>query len=395
MAARIAAIVLAGGRGIRSGGGLPKQYKDLDGEPVIASSLRLFLEHPQISLVQPVIHPDDRDRYASIGRRFGALAPVMGGMTRQDSVLAGLNAIEERKPDFVLVHDSARPFASAALVDRAIASVKTHGAAIPSLPVTETVKRVDADGSVRETVDRTALRLIQTPQAFAYRTLLDAHRRAAREGHHDFTDDAALAEWAGVTVTAFAGEADNIKLTTADDFVRALSRSAASLDDIRTGMGFDVHAFGDGDHVVLGGIRIAHSRALKGHSDADVVLHALVDAILGALGDGDIGAHFPPSDPQWRGASSDRFLRFAMERVKVRGGAVAHLDTTIVCEEPKIGPHRDAMRARIAEIAGLQLDRVAVKATTSEGLGFTGRGEGIAAYATATVRLRRTMNDAG
>ena len=395
MAARIAAIVLAGGRGTRSGGGLPKQYKELDGEPVIAPSLRLFLGHPQISLVQPVIHPEDQGRYAAAAMGLNTLAPVTGGATRQDSVLAGLNALERAAPDFVLIHDSARPFATAALVDRAIAAVQASGAAIPALPVTDTVKEVDAQERVNRTIDRTTLRLIQTPQAFAYRTLLDAHRRAAQDGRHDFTDDAALAEWAGLSVTAFMGEASNIKLTTAEDFVKALSARAALLDDVRTGMGFDVHAFGDGDHVVLGGIRVAHDRALKGHSDADVVLHALVDAILGALGDGDIGSHFPPSDPKWRGASSDRFLEFAIERVKARGGMVAHLDTTIVCEMPKIGPHRDAMRARIAEIAGVSIDRVGVKATTSEGLGFTGRGEGIAAYATATIRLPRTLTDAG
>ncbi len=393
MTARIAAIVLAGGRGARSGGDLPKQYRELNSEPIILTSLRLFLGHPQISCVQPVIHPDDRGRYTSIAGGLDLPPPVMGGSTRQDSVLAGLDALERMEPDFVLVHDSARPFATAALVDRAIAAVKASGAAIPALPVTDTVKEVDAHERVSRTIDRAALRLIQTPQAFVYGTLLNAHRRAAREGRRDFTDDAALAEWAGLTVTAFAGDADNIKLTTAEDFVRAESARAAGLDDIRTGMGFDVHAFGDGDHVMLGGVRIAHAHGLKGHSDADVVLHALVDAILGALGDGDIGAHFPPSDPQWRGASSDRFLRFAIERVKARGGIVAHLDTTIVCEAPKIGPHRDAMRARIADVAGLSLDRVAVKATTSEGLGFTGRGEGIAAYATATVRLRRTIGD--
>ena len=395
MAERIAALVLAGGRGTRSGGDLPKQYRELDGEPVIAPSLRLFLGHPQISLVQPVIHPDDQGRYAMAARGLNLLAPVMGGATRQDSVLAGLNALEPAEPDFVLIHDSARPFATTALVDRAIAAVQASGAAVPALPVTDTVKEVDVRERVTKTIDRTTLRLIQTPQAFAYRKLLDAHRRAAANGRHDFTDDAALAEWAGLSVIAFLGETGNIKLTTAEDFVKAVSARAALLDDVRTGMGFDVHAFGDGDHVVLGGIRIAHDRALKGHSDADVVLHALVDAILGALGDGDIGSHFPPSDPKWRGASSDRFLEFAAERVKARGGMLANLDTTIVCEAPKIGPHRDAMRARISAIAGISIDRVGVKATTSEGLGFTGRGEGIAAYATATIRLRRTVSDAG
>jgi 2-C-methyl-D-erythritol 4-phosphate cytidylyltransferase/2-C-methyl-D-erythritol 2,4-cyclodiphosphate synthase len=394
MAAKIAAIVLAGGRGTRTGGDLPKQYRELSGEAVILPSLRLFLGHPQISLVQPVIHPDDADRYAAATRGLDLAEPAAGGATRQASVQAGLNALERIQPDFVLVHDSARPFATSALVDRAIAAVKKNGAAIPALPVTDTVKQVDAQDRVSKTIDRTSLRVIQTPQAFAYTALLNAHRRAAQEGRHDFTDDAALAEWAGLSVTTFAGEAGNTKLTTAEDFVKAASASASLLDDIRTGMGFDVHAFGDGDHVTLGGVRITHDRGLQGHSDADVVLHALVDAILGVLGDGDIGEHFPPSDPKWRGASSDRFLSFAVERVKARGGIIANLDTTIVCEAPKIGPHRDAMRARIAEIAGLSIDRIGVKATTSEGLGFTGRREGIVAYATATIRLPRTSINA-
>jgi 2-C-methyl-D-erythritol 4-phosphate cytidylyltransferase/2-C-methyl-D-erythritol 2,4-cyclodiphosphate synthase len=216
---------------------------------------------------------------------------------------------------------------------------------------------------------------------------LDAHRRAHAAGREDFTDDAALVEWAGLKVTTFEGEAGNVKLTTADDFARAEAAHLAALGDVRTGFGFDVHQFIDGDHVMLGGVRVPHGRGVTGHSDADVVLHALVDAILGALSEGDIGVHFPPSDPQWRGASSDRFLAFAVERVKARGGRIAHLDSTIVCEAPRIGPHRDAMRERIAEIAGIAATRVAVKATTSEKLGFTGRGEGIAAYANATIRL--------
>jgi 2-C-methyl-D-erythritol 4-phosphate cytidylyltransferase/2-C-methyl-D-erythritol 2,4-cyclodiphosphate synthase len=240
---------------------------------------------------------------------------------------------------------------------------------------------------VLRTLDRTALRGVQTPQAFGFDALLAAHRKAHAAGREDFTDDAALAEWAGMTVGVFAGEAGNVKLTTAEDFAVAQARELAALGDVRTGSGYDVHAFIDGDHVWLGGVRIAHERGVTGHSDADVGLHALVDAILGALAEGDIGAHFPPSDPQWKGASSDRFLRFAVERVAKRGGRIAHLDLTVVCEAPKIGPHRDAMRSRIAEIAGVSIDRVGVKATTSEKLGFTGRREGIAALATATIRL--------
>jgi 2-C-methyl-D-erythritol 4-phosphate cytidylyltransferase/2-C-methyl-D-erythritol 2,4-cyclodiphosphate synthase len=253
--------------------------------------------------------------------------------------------------------------------------------------VTDTVKSVDAQGHIVSTVDRNTLRLVQTPQAFAFEALLAAHRRAHADGREDFSDDAALAEWAGLTVTMFPGEAGNIKLTSAEDFVRAQAIQFSALGDVRIGTGIDVHAFGPGDHVIIGGVRIPHERALTGHSDADVALHALVDALLGALADGDIGAHFPPTDPQWRGASSDRFMAFAVERVKTRGGRIAHLDLTIVCEAPRIGPHRDAMRDKIAALAGIDVTRVAVKATTSERLGFTGRGEGIAAYATATVRL--------
>jgi 2-C-methyl-D-erythritol 4-phosphate cytidylyltransferase/2-C-methyl-D-erythritol 2,4-cyclodiphosphate synthase len=255
------------------------------------------------------------------------------------------------------------------------------------LPVTDTVKRLGPDGNIEKTIDRGPLRLVQTPQAFVFDALLDAHRRAAEKSRDDFTDDAALAEWAGMTVSVFAGEPGNIKLTTPEDFARAEATQSAMLGDVRTGSGLDVHAFGPGDHVMLGGVRIAHTRALTGHSDADVALHALTDAILGALADGDIGAHFPPSDPQWRGASSDRFLAFAVDRVRSRKGRIGHLDLTIVCEAPRIGAHRDAMRANIAKLAGIGVERVGVKATTSEKLGFTGRGEGIAAYATATIRL--------
>lgn len=315
------------------------------------------------------------------------LSPVGGGATRQGSVLAGLEALQARAPDIVLVHDAARPFCSVELVSRAIVACRDTGAAIPALEVTDTIKRVDAEGHVSGTVDRAHLRAVQTPQAFAFGPLLDAHRRAAKEGRHDFTDDAALAEWAGITVSVFPGEAGNVKLTTDEDFAKAEARRIASLADLRLGNGFDVHAFADGDHVWLGGVKIPHDRGLTGHSDADVALHAIVDAILGAIADGDIGKHFSPNDPRWKGASSDQFLKFAAERVAKRGGKIAHIDLTIVCEAPRIGPHRDAMRKRIAEIAEMSIDRVAVKATTSEQLGFTGRKEGIAAMATATVRL--------
>src|SRR5262245_1667543 len=394
MADRIAAVVVAAGRGLRAGGDLPKQYRRILGEPVVRPSLAAFALHRGIFALQPVIHPDDGALFQEASNGLELLPAVPGGATRQASVRAGLEALERHRPDLVLVHDAARPFASEALITRAIAAAAASGAAVPVVAVADTVKTVDAAGCVTGTVDRAHLRLVQTPQAFGFAALLDAHRRAKVAGRDDFTDDAHIAEWAGLKVNTFEGETGNVKLTTNDDFIRAEASMLAALSDVRTGFGFDVHTFGAGDHVMLGGVRIPHDRALKGHSDADVVLHALVDAILGALGDGDIGAHFPPSDPKWRGASSDRFLAFAVDRVKERGGGVAHLDATIVCEMPKIGPHRDAMRTRIAQIAGITVDRVGVKATTSEGLGFTGRGEGIVAYATATIRLRRTA-DAG
>ena len=387
MAGRVAAVVVAAGRGQRVGGDVPKQYRTICGEPVIRPALAAFLGHSRIDAVQPVIHAHDAEAFRAATAGLQSLPAVWGGATRQASVRAGLEALRATQPDFVLIHDAARPFLTGALITRAIDAAAEHRAAVPAVPVADTVKKVDERESVIETLDRSRLRLVQTPQAFAFDLILDAHHRAAAAGREDFTDDAALAEWAGHRVTVFPGEATNVKLTTNDDFIRAEALRISALGDVRTGNGFDVHAFGEGDHVMLGGIRIAHSHGLSGHSDADVVLHALVDALLGALADGDIGSHFPPSDPQWRGASSDRFLAFACERVRARSGLIAHLDATVVCEAPRIGPHRDIMRARIAAIAEIPVERVAVKATTSEKLGFTGRGEGIVAIATATVRL--------
>src|SRR5215510_7886749 len=385
--ARVAAIVVAAGQGVRAGGDLPKQFRRLGGDTLLQRALSAFTGATAVSLVQPVIRPADLALVRTLTDGMDILPPVSGGATRQASVRAGLEALEPHEPDIVLVHDAARPFASSALIARAIAAAEKTGAAIPGLPVTDTVKRIDRTGMIETTLDRNSIRLVQTPQAFAFPALLKAHRSAATQGRDDFTDDAALAEWAGMKVSVFEGEPGNIKLTTPEDFLRAESQQFAALGDVRTGSGLDVHAFGPGDHVTLGGIRIAHDKALTGHSDADVALHAITDAVLGAIADGDIGTHFPPSNPQWRGASSDQFLAFAVERVRARGGRIAHLDLTIVCEAPRISAHRDAIRASIARIAGVDVERVAVKATTSEKLGFTGRGEGIVAYATATVRL--------
>jgi 2-C-methyl-D-erythritol 4-phosphate cytidylyltransferase/2-C-methyl-D-erythritol 2,4-cyclodiphosphate synthase len=386
MPGEVAVVVVAAGRGTRVGGDAPKQYRPLHGAPVISHTLRLFATHPEVGMVQPVIHRDDMARFGAASAGLKLREAVFGGATRQISVRAGLEALEPDRPRIVLVHDAARPFASPALVSRAILAGE-GGAAIPGLAPTDTFKQVDDAGHVVDTLDRNRLRAVQTPQAFGFEALLAAHRRAHAAGRDDFTDDAALAEWAGMTVSVFAGESINIKLTTEEDFARIAAAELAALGDIRTATGYDVHSFGDGDHVWLGGVRIPHGRGLTGYSDADAPLHALVDAILGTLADGDIGSHFPPGDPQWKGASSDRFLAFAADRVRKRGGRIAHLDITIICEAPRIGPHRDAMRARIAAIAGVDLDRVAVKATTNEKLGFIGRGEGIAAMATATIRL--------
>jgi 2-C-methyl-D-erythritol 4-phosphate cytidylyltransferase/2-C-methyl-D-erythritol 2,4-cyclodiphosphate synthase len=384
---RTAAIIVAAGRGLRAGSGGPKQYRTVGGRTVISRAMEPFCSHPQIFAVQPVLNPDDAAMFNQAVSDMRYQPPASGGATRQASVHAGLEALASQSPDIVLIHDAARPFVTAALISRAIAAADVTGAAVPVVPVTDTIKLIDQSGYVEATPERARLRIAQTPQAFRFDVILDAHRRAAQGQRSDFTDDAALAEWAGLTVATFEGDPANMKLTTPEDFVREEARLGAMLGDIRTGTGYDVHAFGDGDHLMICGLRVPHHRGFLAHSDGDVGLHALVDAILGALADGDIGSHFPPSDPQWKGAASDKFLKYAVDRVTARGGRIAHLEVTLICERPKVGPHRDAMRARIAEITGLNVSRVAVKATTSERLGFTGREEGIAATASATIRL--------
>jgi len=384
---RTAAILVAAGRGLRAGTGGPKQYRVIGGQTVIFRAMQPFCTHPGVSVVQPVLHPDDASTFNAACAGLRHQPPANGGATRQASVHAGLEALTSEKPDIVLIHDAARPFVSEALISRAIDAADRTGAAIPAIAVADTIKLIDADGNVADTPERARLRVAQTPQAFRYDVILEAHRRAAREGRSDFTDDAALAEWAGLTVATFEGDALNMKLTTPEDFVREEARLASLLGDIRTGTGYDVHAFGEGDHVMICGVRVPHTKGFLAHSDGDVGLHALVDAILGALADGDIGSHFPPSDAKWKGASSDQFLKYAVDRVTACGGRIANLEVTLICERPKIGPLRDTMRARIAEISGVDISRVAVKATTSERLGFTGREEGIAATAGATIRL--------
>jgi 2-C-methyl-D-erythritol 4-phosphate cytidylyltransferase / 2-C-methyl-D-erythritol 2,4-cyclodiphosphate synthase len=377
------ALVVAAGRGARLGGPLPKQYLPLAGRPLLRHSLETLAAHPGIAAVRVVFNPEDRAHYEAATRGLGLLDPVAGGAARQDSVRLGLESLAAAAPDRVLIHDGARPFLDAATVDRVLAALDEADGAIPALAMSDTMKRGE-NGRVLETVDRRHLWRAQTPQGFRFDAILAAHR-AVRGS--ELSDDAAVAERAGLAVRLVAGNEGNFKVTTSEDFLRAEQILAARTGDIRTGQGFDVHAFGAGDHLWLCGMKIAHEQGLVGHSDADVGLHALTDAILGALGAGDIGMHFPPSDPQWRGAESHRFLRHAADLVAAAGGSIAHADITIICERPKIGPHRDAMVARIAEILAIDHRRVSVKATTTEKLGFTGRGEGIAAQAVATIRL--------
>lgn len=376
------ALVVAAGRGRRFGGELPKQYHRLADRTVLAHSLAAFATHPQVRAVRAVIHPDDRELYDEAAAGLALLEPVPGGASRQDSVRLGLESLAEAPPTTVLIHDGARPFVDAALVDRVLAALDRHPGAVPSLPVSDTVKR-GVDGLVAATVDRTGLWRAQTPQGFRYPDILAAHRRAIGS---ELTDDAAVAEACGMTVALVAGSEENIKITSGGDLRRA-SLTITGMADIRTGGGFDVHRFASGRALVLCGVAIPHDLGLEGHSDADVALHALTDALLGAIGAGDIGQHFPPGDPQWRGASSDRFVRHAAGLVAGMGGGIVNVDVTIICERPKIGPYRAAMVARVADLLGIAATRVSVKATTTEGLGFTGRREGIAAQAMATVRL--------
>ena len=382
----IAVIVVAAGTGERMGGG-PKQYRMLAGIPVLARTIAAFTSRDDVTWVLPVINPAHGDLYAGLNLADPKLLPAVGGApTRQGSVLAGLEALAPHKPDVVLIQDAARPLVDDETISGVIAAL--GDAALPVLPVTDTIKR-SSDGRFADgTEDRRTLFAAQTPQGFAYGSILEAHRRAAAEPT-EFTDDAAIAEWAGIAVTLTPGSMRNIKLTHAADFERAERLLGGRQMETRTGTGFDVHPFEAGDAVWLGGVRIPHSARLKGHSDADAALHALTDAIYGALGEGDIGTFFPPADPQWKGAASSVFLAHAAGLVTERGGRIVNLDITIVCEAPKISPHVSAMKAAIAAACAVLPSRIAIKATTSEQLGFVGRGEGVVAMATATVELPR------
>jgi 2-C-methyl-D-erythritol 4-phosphate cytidylyltransferase / 2-C-methyl-D-erythritol 2,4-cyclodiphosphate synthase len=388
----VAVLVVAAGRGQRAGAGLPKQYRLCGGMTLLARSLLPFLAHAEIGSVTVVIHPDDRTAYdeAVLGLVMAQSSrltpPAIGGDTRQASVCAGLQALSGKALQLVLVHDAARPFCTSDLISRSIEAGRKSGAAIPAVPVTDTIKQVSTQGSVIGTPDRASLFAVQTPQAYDFKHLLAAHLKAKADNLSQFTDDAALIEWTGQSVMTFAGDIQNVKLTHEADFAAAEQRLAGTMIT-RVGTGYDVHAFNDGDHVWLCGVKLPHDRGVAAHSDGDVALHALTDALLGTIADGDIGTHFPPSDPQWRGAASDRFLADAVGRVRQRGGIIDHLDLTIVCETPKIGPYREAMQTRIAAICAVDPFSVGLKATTSERMGFTGRKEGLAALATVTVRL--------
>lgn len=382
------ALIVAAGRGSRFGGALPKQYALLAGQPVLTHAIAAFRACSDINRLRVVIAEGDEMHYQAAVRGLDLPPPVLGGKSRQESVLHGLEALAGEAPDFVAIHDGARPLVRPVDITACLAASARPGisGAVLGLPIPDTVKRTDGSGVVGETVPRANLWRAQTPQVFRFASLLAAHRQAAALGASEgtaLTDDAAVAERAGLKIVMVAGSGENPKITTMDDLARAAAVES------RTGLGFDVHGFGPGNAVMLGGIAIPHGRALAGHSDADVALHALTDAVLGAIGAGDIGQHFPPSDPQWRGASSDRFLRHAVELLTARGGRIVHLDLTLICEAPRIGPHREAMVASIARIADVAPDRVSVKATTTEKLGFTGRGEGIAAQAVASVEVPR------
>ncbi|HEX9534028.1 MAG TPA: bifunctional 2-C-methyl-D-erythritol 4-phosphate cytidylyltransferase/2-C-methyl-D-erythritol 2,4-cyclodiphosphate synthase [Stellaceae bacterium] len=377
------ALVVAAGQGSRFGGPLPKQYLPLGGANILRHAVAALAEHPRIANVLVAIRPEDRALFDKSVADLAVMPPITGGAARQGSVRLGLEALAAFRPHRVLIHDGARPFPDRRLVDRVIDGLDKAVAVIPCLPLRDTIKRAEG-GTIRETIDRSALWRAQTPQGFHFDAILAAHRAAVGR---ELTDDAAVAEAAGLVPLIVEGSEDNLKVTTPEDLAAAERLIAARQGDIRVGQGFDVHPFAPGDQLWICGVKIPHGMSLAGHSDADVGLHALTDAVLGAIGAGDIGMHFPPSDPRWRGAASDQFLRHAAALMRARGGAVAAVDVTIICERPKIAPYRAAMVERVAAILGIMPDRVSVKATTTEKLGFTGRAEGIAAQAVATVRL--------
>jgi 2-C-methyl-D-erythritol 4-phosphate cytidylyltransferase/2-C-methyl-D-erythritol 2,4-cyclodiphosphate synthase len=386
----VAVVIVAAGRGERAGQSYegPKQYRKIGGRAVLHHTIEAFASHPAIAAIAVAIHPDDKELLSAAGDFSREFIVVPGGPTRQESTRLALQALDGEKPGIVLIHDGVRPFVDPALIDRVIAAVDAGHGALPALPVSDTLKRQASDGTIAETVPRAGLHTAQTPQGFPFGPILAAHEKAYRAGRSDFTDDAAIAEWAGLPVRIVPGSPDNIKLTWAKDIAMAderLSGGRKSFPDVRTGNGYDVHSFEPGDHVTLCGVAIPHGKKLSGHSDADVGLHALTDALLATCGAGDIGTHFPPSDPQWKGAASHIFVEHAARVVRSKSGRIANADVTLICEAPRIGPHREAMTEALSKMLGIARERISIKATTNEKLGFVGREEGIAAIATASV----------
>ncbi|MBC2885110.1 bifunctional 2-C-methyl-D-erythritol 4-phosphate cytidylyltransferase/2-C-methyl-D-erythritol 2,4-cyclodiphosphate synthase [Ochrobactrum sp. CM-21-5] len=388
---KAAAVIVAAGRGERAGQSVegPKQYRLIGGQAVLARTLRAFIDCPLVDKIVVVIHPDDHALYErAIPEKSEDVITVTGGPTRQESTRLGLLALRDFAPQHVMIHDGVRPFIGPSLLERIIDNLTPLKGVLPALAVSDTLKQSTADGMVKTTVPRTGLFAAQTPQAFPFAPILEAHEKAFSTNHTDFTDDAAIAEWHGIPVRIIEGSADNTKLTWAKDIEMAdkrLRQEHSAFPDVRTGNGYDVHSFEPGDYVTLCGVNIPHEAKLNGHSDADVALHALTDALLATRGAGDIGTHFPPSDPQWKGAASHIFVEYAAKVVREAGGRIANVDVTLICEAPKIGPHRAAMTQALCDMLGIAADRVSVKATTNEKLGFVGRREGIAAITTATV----------
>jgi 2-C-methyl-D-erythritol 4-phosphate cytidylyltransferase/2-C-methyl-D-erythritol 2,4-cyclodiphosphate synthase len=389
--AKAAVVIVAAGRGERAGkADGPKQYRLIGGSPVVSHTIQAFLRHPRIGRVIIAIHPDDDElfRTSISGFKDDRITAIHGGATRQESTRLALRALRDDAPDMVLIHDAVRPFVDPGLIDRTIDAIDERQGALPAMQVADTLKRMNGEGNVGETVPRAGLHAAQTPQGFPYWPILAAHEKAFQLGKHDFTDDSAVAEWANIPVRIVTGSPDNMKLTWARDMVVAdqrLGSSRVAFPDVRTGNGYDVHSFESGDHVTLCGVKIPHDKKLSGHSDADVGLHALTDALLATCGAGDIGTHFPPSDPQWKGAASRLFVEHAAAIVRSNGGRIANADITLICEAPRIGTHREAMVEAIASMLKISADRISIKATTNERLGFIGREEGIAAIATASV----------
>jgi 2-C-methyl-D-erythritol 4-phosphate cytidylyltransferase / 2-C-methyl-D-erythritol 2,4-cyclodiphosphate synthase len=387
--ARVAAVIVAAGRGERAGQSTegPKQYRRIGGRAVLYRTIEAFSSHPSIGIIVVAIHPDDMELFSAMGDFAREIIVVPGGSTRQESTRLALRALAGETPKVVLIHDGVRPFVDAALIDRVIAATDAGQGALPALPVSDTLKRGAADGTIVETVPRAGLHAAQTPQGFPFGPIMAAHDRAHAAGRDDFTDDAAIAEWSGLPVQIVPGSPDNMKLTWAKDIAMSNERLSqrSGFPDVRTGNGYDVHSFEPGDHVTLCGVAIPHTKKLNGHSDADVGLHALTDALLATCGAGDIGTHFPPSDPQWKGAASHIFVEHAAGIVRSAGGRIANADITLICEAPRVGPHREAMTEALSKMLGIARERISIKATTNEKLGFVGREEGIAAIATASV----------